>query len=187
MMPEWVEFWRLMAFALMIPVVMMAIVWVLARALNNAGIVDIFWSYGFIPVAAVCGVMGGGHVWRSTLLVFMVTVWAGRLGTYLLVRVAKHHPEEDGRYAALRAQFPRRTWLMFLGFFEAQAVLIALLSVPFVLVFINPRGGIGIFETAGAALWLAAMAGEAMADAQLNCFRSNPANRGKTCRAGLWR
>ena len=43
-MPEWGEFWRLMAFALAIPMVMMAGVWVVSRVLNNAGIVDIFWS-----------------------------------------------------------------------------------------------------------------------------------------------
>ena len=186
-MPEWGEFWRLMAFALAIPAVMMAIVWAAARVLNNAGIVDIFWSYGFIPVAAAGAVLGGGNLARSVLLLFMVTVWAARLGTYLLIRVAKHHPEEDGRYAALRTQFPRHTWAMFFGFFEAQAVLIALLSVPFVVVFINPHGGIGFFEIAGAALWLLALAGETAADAQLNRFRADPANKGKTCRAGLWK
>ena len=56
-MPEWGEFWRLMVFALAIPMVLMAGVWLLARILNNAGIVDIFWSYGFIPVVAVCAVV----------------------------------------------------------------------------------------------------------------------------------
>ncbi|MEX1110563.1 MAG: DUF1295 domain-containing protein [Chthoniobacterales bacterium] len=185
-MPEWGEFWRLMAFALVIPVVMMAGVWLLARVLDNAGIVDIFWSYGFIPVAVVCGAVAGGDATRNLLLVLMVTIWAARLGTYLLIRVAKHHPEEDGRYAALRQQFPRRTWLMFFGFFEAQGVLIVLLSVPFVLVFINGAPGPGLFEYAGAALWLAGMLGESVADGQLNRFRKDPANKGKTCRVGLW-
>lgn len=187
MMPEWMEFWRLMAVAVVIPVVMMTGVWLLARMLNNAGIVDIFWSYGFIPVAAVCASLAGGSAARNFLLLLMVTAWAARLGTYLLIRVAKHHPEEDGRYAVLRAQFPRHTWAMFFGFFQAQAILIALLSVPFVIVFINRHGGVGGFEIAGAILWLAAIAGESLADAQLNRFRSNPANKGKTCRVGLWR
>ncbi len=187
MMPDWVEFWRLMALALVIPVVMMAGVWAAARALNNAGIVDIFWSYGFIPVVAVCAPLGTGDPWRSTLLAFMVTVWSARLGTYLCIRVAKHHPEEDGRYAALRAQFPGRTWAMFFGFFQAQAVLITLLSVPFVVVFVNPAEGIGLFEIVGAALWLLAMAGESLADAQLSRFRADPRNSGRTCRDGLWK
>ena len=186
MMPEWTEFWWLMVFALVIPVVMMAGVLLLARVLNNAGIVDIFWSYGFIPVAAVCAALAQGNVARNFILVLMVTIWAARLGTYLLIRVAKHHPEEDGRYATLRQQFPKRTWLMFFGFFEAQGVLIALLSVPFVLVFINGAPGLGLFEYAGIALWLAGMLGESAADAQLDRFRKNPANKGKTCRVGLW-
>jgi steroid 5-alpha reductase family enzyme len=30
------------------------------------------------------------------------------------------------------------------------------------------------------------MLGESVADAQLNRFRANPANKGKTCRVGLW-
>jgi steroid 5-alpha reductase family enzyme len=100
--------------------------------------------------------------------------------------VAKHHPEEDGRYATLRQQFPNHTWAMFFGFFEAQGVLIALLSVPFVLVFINAAPGLGGWEYLGIALWLAGMLGESVADAQLNRFRANPANKGKTCRVGLW-
>ena len=70
---------------------------------------------------------------------------------------------------------------------QAQAVLIALLSVPFVMVFINSHGGIGAFEIAGAVLWLAAIAGESLADAQLNRFRADPSNKGKTCRVGLWK
>jgi steroid 5-alpha reductase family enzyme len=184
--PEWTEFWRLMAFALAIPVVMMAGVWLLARILNNAGIVDIFWSYGFIPVAFVCAALGTGDAVRSFLLVLMVSIWAARLGTYLLIRVAKHHPEEDGRYATLRTQFPNHTWAMCFGFFEAQGILITLLSVPFVLVFINGAPGLGFFEYAGFLLWLAGIAGEALADAQLNRFRTDPANKGKTCRTGLW-
>ena len=186
MMPEWTEFWRLIVFALAIPLVMMAGVWGMARLLNNAGIVDIFWSYGFIPVALACAVLGGGDVTRSFVLVLMVTIWAARLGTYLWIRVAKHHPEEDGRYATLRQQFPNHTWAMFFGFFEAQGVLIALLSVPFVLVFINAAPGLGGWEYLGIALWLAGMLGESVADAQLNRFRANPANKGKTCRVGLW-
>jgi len=186
-MPDGGGFGRLMVFAAAIPAVMMVLVWIAARVFNNAGIVDIFWSYGFIPVVAVCAVLGGGAPVRSFVLVVMVTIWSARLGTYLFIRVASHHPVEDGRYAVLRHQFPRYTWLMFLGFFEMQAVLIALLCVPFVLVFMNPSGGMGAFESVGLALWLVAIAGEAAADAQLNRFRRDPANKGRTCRLGLWR
>ena len=38
-----------------------------------------------------------------------------------------------------------------------------------------------------ATVWLVSVGGESLADAQLARFRANPANRGKTCRSGLWR
>jgi len=37
------------------------------------------------------------------------------------------------------------------------------------------------------AVWIVAIAGEGVADRQLARFRADPENRGKTCRAGLWR
>lgn len=183
---DWAQFWQLVAWAAVIPALLMCVAWAVARALNNAGVVDVFWAYAFIPVAVAGVLRGCGDPGRSLLLLFMVAVWATRLGTYLLRRVAKHHPEEDGRYTALRAQFPRSTWLVLFGFFQVQAVLIALLSVPFALVFVDPRGGIGPFQIAGAALWLFALAGESLADRQLAHFRADPANAGKVCRSGLW-
>lgn len=38
----------------------------------------------------------------------------------------------------------------------------------------------------GTLLGLLAIAGEGLADRQLNRFKSDPANKGKTCRQGLW-
>ena len=42
-------------------------------------------------------------------------------------------------------------------------------------------------EVLGLAIWVIGVAGEAVADGQLNRFRRAPGNRGKTCRQGLWR
>ena len=36
-------------------------------------------------------------------------------------------------------------------------------------------------------LWTCAVAGETVADRQVERFRSDPANRGRTCQDGLWR
>jgi steroid 5-alpha reductase family enzyme len=36
-------------------------------------------------------------------------------------------------------------------------------------------------------LWLGAIAGEALADRQLQRFKADPANRGAVCQRGLWR
>jgi hypothetical protein len=39
----------------------------------------------------------------------------------------------------------------------------------------------------GVLVFLVSLGGEALADAQLDAFRKNPANAGKVCREGLWR
>ncbi len=179
--------WFLSTAGLAIAMTVMFVTWVLARVINNAGVVDVAWSLSFAFVVIVYYFIGVGDPERRLLLAVMVTLWSLRLGGYIGLRVIKHHPEEDGRYAALREQYPRNTWLMFFGFFQLQAVLVAILCVPFALAASNPRAGIGALEWAGAALWLVAMLGEGIADWQLNAFRSKPENKGKTCQVGLWR
>jgi len=171
----------------LIPMAIMVAVWIVARRMDNAGIVDIWWSFGFSPVAVFCGVFGWGNPVRNGLIAAMVCAWSLRLGIHLYRRVMAHHPDEDPRYAALRLQFPKHTWLMFFGFFQLQAVLIGLLSLPVALACSNPSGGIGPFEIAGLAIWFVAIGGEAVADAQLASFRGQPSNRGQVCGFGLWK
>jgi steroid 5-alpha reductase family enzyme len=60
-------------------------------------------------------------------------------------------------------------------------------SVPFLVVAYNSSPGLTFFDVLGILVWIVAVGGEALADRQLAKFRANPANRGKTCRAGLWK
>lgn len=181
------SFWSLTTTGLLVAMAIMILVWLIARILNNAGVVDVAWSLGFIPVMLVFATAGTGTPERTWLLAAMVILWSLRLGGYILLRVAKHHPEEDGRYTELRRMYPKHTWLMFFGFFQLQAVLLAVLSVPFAIAAVNPSPALGYWELAGACIWLLGIGGESLADAQLSKFRKNPANKGKTCMVGLWR
>ncbi|MFY8216241.1 MAG: DUF1295 domain-containing protein, partial [Chthoniobacterales bacterium] len=95
------SFWSLSMLGLTLAMSIMALVWLLARVINNASIVDIAWSLGFTPIVLALAVFGTGAPERRYLLAAMVCVWSLRLGSYIWVRVAKHHPEEDGRYAEL--------------------------------------------------------------------------------------
>lgn len=181
------SFWFLFSLGLAIAVVLMTVTWIVARVIRNAGIVDAAWSLGFTPVVLAFAWLGEGGAERRLLIAALVCAWSLRLGIHVLTRVVKHHPQEDERYESLREAFPKRPWLMFFGFFQLQAVLLAVLCVPFALVAVNPASGLGGWEIAGAILWLIAISGEALADFQLKKFRTNPENRGKTCRTGLWR
>ncbi|MEP6963805.1 MAG: DUF1295 domain-containing protein, partial [Acidobacteriota bacterium] len=94
--------------------------------------------------------------------------------------------EEEGRYQELRRQWKTNLAFKFLLFFELQAVTCVILSIPFLTAAINPDPHFHPLEYASAALWLLAITGESLADAQLTAFKKTPANKGHTCQQGLW-
>jgi steroid 5-alpha reductase family enzyme len=173
--------------ALLGAVVAFALVYALARRINNYGIVDIAWSAGFAPVAAFYGHFAGGWLPRRLLITVMATLWSLRLGFYLYRRVMGHHPVEDARYQQLRREWGERLGPKMFRFFQLQALLLAGLSVPFLLAARNPAVGFHWLEWTGLALWVIALGGETLADAQLAAFKRDPANRGRVCATGLWR
>ncbi|MET0556260.1 MAG: DUF1295 domain-containing protein [Vicinamibacteria bacterium] len=167
--------------------VLMAAVFLLALRIRNFSVVDIAWSAVFAPLALLDAALAGGHGPRRVLIAAMVTLWSVRLAWHLGVRIAALHPEEEGRYVQLRKQWASNPNARFFWFFQAQGVLAALLSVPFLLASLDGRAALGPFELAGAALFVVALAGEAVADRQLAAFKARPDSRGRTCREGLWR
>jgi steroid 5-alpha reductase family enzyme len=72
-------------------------------------------------------------------------------------------------------------------FFEMQALLLAILSAPFLLICLNANPVVTPLELAGVVVFVIAVCGESLADRQLARFRADPSNRGKVCDAGLWR
>lgn len=166
--------------------VLMLVLWLLHLRTGNAAIVDAGWAGGLALLGALYAVLGGGFWLRSTMIGSMSVIWGLRLAIYLLSTRIIGHPEE-GRYQELRRQWKTNIPLRFLLFYEFQALLCVVLAVPFLTAACNLGPRISLLESAAAALWTVAMAGEAMADAQLSRFKSNPSSKGHTCQTGLWR
>jgi steroid 5-alpha reductase family enzyme len=61
------------------------------------------------------------------------------------------------------------------------------LTLPFVKSFANAEPHIAGVEWAALVFFLLSLAGESLADAQMNSFKNNPANKGRVCAVGLWR
>jgi steroid 5-alpha reductase family enzyme len=160
--------------------------YLLARRMDNYGIVDIAWSYAFGALAAGYALLGSGWPVRRALLAAMAVLWSVRLGTHLAVRVLGHHPVEDGRYQQLRKDWAVNFAAKMFGFFQLQAVSVVLLGAAFLLACVNPAPALHPLECAGVALWLVALSGEALADAQLAAFKRRPDSQGRVCDAGLW-
>ena len=164
--------------------VFMAVLWAVHLAIRNAAIVDAGWAAG-LPVLAVWYAwrLGGGTA--QWVLAAMVVVWGTRLaGHLLLARVLGH--EEEGRYRELRRRWRTHLPAKFFVFFQAQAVLDVVLSVPF-LIAMRVARPVEPITVAAVGLWIAAVTGETVADRQLDRFKQNPAHRGRLCDVGLWR
>jgi len=155
-------------------------------ARRDATIVDVGWALGVGILALIYAAAGGGDPARRLVLAVLAGFWSGRLASHLFVnRVAKG--VEDERYADLRKRWGGRAPLYFFFFFQIQAAWSVLFSVPFLVVAFNGKPALSGWTVAAGIAWLTAVIGESTADRQLARFRSDPSNRGKACRAGLWR
>uniref|UniRef100_A0A832I4P1 DUF1295 domain-containing protein n=1 Tax=Eiseniibacteriota bacterium TaxID=2212470 RepID=A0A832I4P1_UNCEI len=163
----------------------MAGLWLIQRRTGDAGVVDVGWSLGIALLAAAFALVSTGPVERRALVAGLAVAWGVRLAWHIHAR-ARRAGGEDPRYAALRerwgAAFQRNLFL----FYQAQGLSQVALAVPVLAALAHRAPRLGAWDAAGAALAAVAIAGEALADAQLAAFRADPAHRGRTCRRGLW-
>jgi steroid 5-alpha reductase family enzyme len=157
-----------------------------ARRMENYGIVDIVWSYAFGALAVFYAATLHGWAPRRWLMAAIVVIWSTRLGTHLYRRVMSHHPEEDRRYTEMRTRWSENFAAKMFTFYQQQAFSVLLLGLPFFLIALNPAPSLHLLEYLGVTIWLLALAGESLADAQLASFKKDPANKGKVCERGLW-
>lgn len=165
--------------------VVMGMLWVVQKKIRNAAIGDVGWCVGLILTVLWYATQASGSFERIFLPVMLVTLYAGRLGLYILFNrvIGK---EEDARYRRLRQEWGESESAKMLAYFLLQALAVAAFSLPFLVLMWNPRPPSALVELIGLLIWGVAVAGEARADRQLAYFRVDPRNRGRVCREGLW-
>ncbi len=178
-------FWTLLSWAGVMMALFFAVVWAISVKIKNYGLLDVAWSYGVAILAPFYAWNATGDPWRKWLITAVGILWSLRLGTYILLRVIRHHPSEDQRYQTLRKQWPGPG--MFLLFFEFQALLVVIFSLPFLLVACHPGSGLQVVEWIGLGLAILAIAGEWLSDRQMQIFKSRSSDRTEVCRVGFWR
>ena len=156
------------------------------RRTGDATAVDAGWGVSVAGIAVLDAVLGPGDLSHRVLIAVVAGLENLRVAWIVVRRLGGG---EDGRYAELRRRWRAkgREQLTFGIFFQAQALLAAVLSLPFLFAVFDGHHGLEPLEWAGAALWLVAVAFEVIADAQLERHKRDPANRGRTMRSGLWR
>jgi steroid 5-alpha reductase family enzyme len=161
----------------------MALVWAISMKVGNIGYVDVAWAALMALAALLVGAFAEGTELTRGLVALFGSLWGTRLCLHLLTRVL--HEPEDGRYQSLRERW-QGSPAKFFGFFQMQAVVVALFALPFVAAAGRHDEAPMIWVVLAVGTWLLAVGGEALSDRQLAVFREDPANRGRTCRIGLW-
>jgi len=164
--------------------VVMMLTWYWQTRTRNAGMVDVSWAGCLAFAALYFGATGSGGLLPRMLTALLGAIWAFRLANHLLSRVLSE--AEDGRYAFLRKHW-QDDQRKFFAFFQGQALLVGVFSVPFYFAAQNPTQNWTPWLVLGIVVWITSVCGESLADMQLARFRAQPKNRGKTCREGLWR
>ena len=168
--------------------ILMAGAFLVQQRTGNSGWVDTIWTFslGLVGVgSALWPVAGAAPDARQRLVAVLVAVWWLRLGAHIAERTAEI--TDDPRYAAFAKEWgvdSRRKMFIFLqnqGFGSIPLVFAIFVAARF------PGDALRLQDYLGALILLAGIAGEALADVQLKNFRTDPANHGRVCDAGLWR
>ena len=121
---------------------------------------------------------------RPLLIAGLIAFWSLRLGMHIVART--RGSGDDPRYAKMREEWgveaPRKMFTLL----QAQALASLPLLAAVAAAASNSERPLGLQDVLAALVFLGAIAGEGLADAQLRAFVQNPANRGQVCRSGLW-
>ena len=164
----------------------MAGAWLVQRRTGQSGWIDTIWSIasGVAGAALALANLDVVNPARAILVARLALAWGLRLGLYIGMRTWGRG--EDPRYADLARQwgatFPARLF----WFLQIQAVCAFVLAACVYAAARNPAPFPGIVDGLGLLVFMAAIAGETIADRQLAAFRANPANKGRVCDVGLW-
>lgn len=164
----------------------MFLVWLWAKKIKNAGIVDVFWALNFPVITMITFFLSTGFETRKLIVCGIFLIAELRLGIHLWRRVIGHLAEEEGRYEQLRKEWGKYADRNFFFFFQFQAISNVILAIPFFIITANPSTEISILEYIGLVIWIVSFFGEMIADHQLAVFKKDPKNKGKVCDTGLW-
>ena len=151
-----------------------------AYLLQSERFFDLTGSITYISVTIIAVLVGPVVDGRSILLLSLVVIWAGRLGTFLFRRI--HRAGKDARFDEIRPSFIR-----FLNAWTLQGLWITFtLAAALAAITTTTRKELGWFALVGLLVWIVGFAIEVAADLQKTRFREDPENKGRFIHTGLW-
>jgi steroid 5-alpha reductase family enzyme len=156
----------------------------LIKRRNN--VADVAWGLGFVLLAWTSFFLSGGSGARGVVAGILVSIWGLRLAWHIQ---ARHRGKpEDFRYMDWRREWGG--WFYARSYAQVyllQGAFLFLVALPLLLINRSPGATLGLLEVMGVCLWLFGFLFESVGDAELARFTSDPRNRGKILKSGLWR
>jgi len=184
-MPETASFWPAAFSGLALGAVLAFATWLASLRLADASVIDRVWPMLIAGPTLV-------YAWRlapigprGMAMTTLTVLWALRLSTFITLR--NRGKPEDRRYQEIRARNQPNFGVKSLYLvFGLQALLGWVVSAPALVGIAAPRT-FGWLDFAGLLLCAFGIVFEAIADAQMARFRTEPSHAGQVMDRGLWR
>lgn len=178
-------------FSLVAAIVSIVCVFIIARRIGRYDIIDIAWGLVFISIATVVYFGQSFEILSiQTLLLALIFVWGIRLSIHIYARWEKSK-KEDSRYADLRMSYKPKpggeALNMFGRVYAVQALLAAVVMLPFIVVVSTDVQFAGWAVAVGVAMWLIGFLFETIGDWQLANHIQKAAGKRKLMTSGLWK
>lgn len=160
--------------------VLMTLAWVIYLKLKNPGLIDLFWPISIL-LSGLHYYFSGSIALLSLLPIALLILWAFRLAAYLFITRIKPNLFEK-RYAFVTENSNKNKNLLFFIHHQFQGFLAMFIALPFYFIGHYAQNSILIYVSS--ALILIFIAGESLADIQLQQFRATQPK--KVCNIGLW-
>jgi steroid 5-alpha reductase family enzyme len=182
------EILSLLNFWIWLPCLMglLGLLWLMHFRFENASLADVGFCGGLFILVLACGLSSHGDIIRRMVVMGMGTVYAFRLGGHILAHRVWNH-SEDARYRKFRQLLGNWEHIGMFFYFQLQVPACAFFAGFLCWIMSHPHVGLRWWDGVGVAIFILAVSGEALADHQLEVFRSKAMNKGKTLRTGLWR
>lgn len=164
----------------------LALAWVVQQKIGSSRWVDATWTLSVGAVAFVLALWPLEQPWphwRQVAVGIFAAAWCLRLGLHMAGRALS--TKDDPRYHKLAVDWGADASRQMFWFLQSQAGVAVVLVMSIALAAQQRAPGVRIADVIGAALLLAGIVGEAIADRQLQAFRRQ--NGSGICDVGLWR
>jgi len=159
--------------------------YVLSIIYKRNDIADIAWGTGFILMAISSAILNSSFGFVNIITIILVSIWGIRLAIHIYKR--NKNKKEDFRYLQWRKEWGK--WFVirsYLQVFILQGFLLYIISIPILLINQSYLES-SKFLFLGVIVWFIGFLFESISDSQLKKFISNPNNKGKILKTGLWK